>query len=220
VGTELGLRERKKQQTRRRIRDVAFRLFAERGFDSVPVAEVARAAEVAEATLFSYFATKEDLIYGEMEAFDRELLDAVRARPAGTTVVAAFRDVILQPQGALSSPDPEAIPRLATTAKIIGGSAALQAREQRLVDRTTRALTELIADEAHAPADDIRPWVVANALTGVNRAMTNAIHRHAIAGQSAKTITRAVLADGRRAFDLLDRGLAGYARKRDGIGQS
>jgi AcrR family transcriptional regulator len=56
-----GLRERKKRQTRQLIADTARRLFAERSFEDVTVAEVAGAADVAEATVFNYFPTKEDL---------------------------------------------------------------------------------------------------------------------------------------------------------------
>jgi AcrR family transcriptional regulator len=96
-----GLRERKKQQTRQRISAAALELFDERGFDRVPVTEIAQAAEVSEATLFNYFPTKEDLVYGGIEACEQQLLDAVRHRPAGTSVLAAFRDHVLQPRGAL-----------------------------------------------------------------------------------------------------------------------
>ena len=65
-----GLRERKKEQTRRRIAEVALRLFAERGYDAVTVNEIAEAAEVAKVTLFTYFPTKECLV-----------LDGGRGRP-------------------------------------------------------------------------------------------------------------------------------------------
>src|SRR4051794_14275781 len=94
-----GLRERKKEQTRRLIAETARRLFAERGFDAVTVGEVARAADVSEKTVFNYFATKEDLFYSGMEAFEDRLLGAVRDRAPGETVLAAFRRFLLQPQG-------------------------------------------------------------------------------------------------------------------------
>ena len=48
-----GLRERKKQQTRQLIADTARTLFAGRGFEAVTVAEIARAADVSEATVFN-----------------------------------------------------------------------------------------------------------------------------------------------------------------------
>ena len=73
-----GLRERKKQQTREAIAAAAFDLFTERGFDGVTVAEVARRADVSEATVFNHFPTKEDLIYARLEAFETALLEAIR----------------------------------------------------------------------------------------------------------------------------------------------
>jgi AcrR family transcriptional regulator len=213
MASEPGLRERKKQQTRQRIMEAALDLFAQRGFDNVPVAEVARAADVSEATVFNYFAAKEDLVYAGMAAYEETLLDTLRARPAGTTVLAAFRDIMLQPRGALAAGDPAAIARIATTARLIAGSTALQAREQRIFARTTRDLARLLADEAGAPADDIRPWVVANALMGVNRALMDAVRRQALAGRGGRAIARAVVAEARRALDLLEHGLARYALK-------
>src|SRR5262245_35744324 len=114
MGAEPSLRERKKQQTRHRIADAALQLFAERGFDRVPVAEVAHHADVSEATVFNYFSTKEGLIYQGMEEFEGVLLDAIRERPAGTSVLDAFRDFLLRPRAALASGDPGAIARLAT----------------------------------------------------------------------------------------------------------
>src|SRR5215472_15632838 len=99
----MGLRELKKEQTRQHIADTAFRLFTDRGFDRVTVAEIAREAQVAEATVFNYFATKEDLFYWRLEAFGARLTDAVRDRPAGEPALAAFRRALLtQHQGLLA----------------------------------------------------------------------------------------------------------------------
>src|SRR6266511_6280596 len=96
-----GLRERKKQQTRQLIAESARRLFAQRGFEAVTVAEVARAADVSEATVFNYFPTKEDLFYSGLEAFEEELLSAIREREAGESALAAFSRFMLTPRGLL-----------------------------------------------------------------------------------------------------------------------
>jgi AcrR family transcriptional regulator len=204
---EPGLRERKKQQTRQRIVAAAVELFAERGFDHVPVVEVARAADVSEATVFNYFPSKEDLVYEGMEAFEDTLLTAVRDRPVGTSVLAAYREVLLRPGGSLAAGDPAATARIATVARIIADSPTLQARELRSFDRHTAALADLI---------DAGPtsWVVANALVGVNRAMKDAVHQGALAGRDGAQITRDVVARARAAFELLELGLGGYGETR------
>ena len=120
----MGLRERKKAETRRRIAEAAHRLFGERGFQAVTVVEVARAAEVAEATLFNYFPTKEDLFYSGLEAFGARLVAAVRERPDGESALAAFRAELLADAGQLdriAAGDAEALDRARTTARVIAG---------------------------------------------------------------------------------------------------
>src|SRR4029450_10173735 len=98
---ELGLRERKKLQTRQLIAETARRLFAERGFESVTVADVARAADVSEATVFNYFPPRENLFYSGLEAFEEELLTAIRERDSGESVLTAFGRFVLEPRGLL-----------------------------------------------------------------------------------------------------------------------
>lgn len=207
MSTQPGLRERKKQQTRQRIVDAALELFDKRGFDRVPVAEVARLAEVSEATVFNYFPTKEDLVYDGMEAYEETLLDDLRRRPAGMGVIAAFREHVLEPRGALAANDSAMIRRVARAARIIAGSEALQTREQQIVDRTTRSLAEIIAAERRSGANDMRPWVIANALMGVNRAIIWAIQEQAQQERSGRSIARSVLTQGGKAFAVLDHGL-------------
>src|SRR3954465_10421851 len=102
----MSLRERKKAQTRQLIADTARRLFAERGFEAVTVTEVARAADVAPATVFNYFPTKADLFYSGLEAFEEELLSAIRDRPRGESALAAFGRFVTTPRGLLAAKDP------------------------------------------------------------------------------------------------------------------
>src|SRR3954454_3146606 len=86
-----GLRERKKQQTREQIARVAMKLFLKRGFDAVTVAEVADAAGVSEKTVFNYFPAKEDLVFPAGGERFAALLERIRSRPAGASVVQPFR---------------------------------------------------------------------------------------------------------------------------------
>src|SRR4051794_41351793 len=103
-----GLRERKKEQTRQLIAETARRLFGERGFERVTVAEVARAADVSEQTVFNYFPTKEDLFYWRLESFEQELLAAVRERHPRRPGASALQPLLRGPPGALRRPPPEA----------------------------------------------------------------------------------------------------------------
>jgi AcrR family transcriptional regulator len=151
----MGLRELKKEQTRQLIADTAWRLFADRGFDRVTVAEIAREAQVAEATVFNYFPTKEDLFYWRLEAFGTRLADAVSARPAGEPVLAAFRRALMDEGGLLTqveAGDPEALARLRTVNRVIADSPALLAREQQAITRNAAAVAALLAAEAATPA--------------------------------------------------------------------
>ncbi|WP_422935646.1 TetR/AcrR family transcriptional regulator [Sinomonas sp. P47F7] len=204
---QLGLRERKKLETRQRIVDAALNLFDERGFERVPVAEIARAANVSEATVFNYFPSKEDLVYGGMQAYEDQLIAAVASRPEGTSAVVAFREFVLEPRGALATDDGAATSVVARTARIIAGSETLRFREQRIVDQATDALAGLIERDAAAPSSALNAWVTANALMGVNRAMTRLAQRLAAEGRGGAEIGRTVRRQGREAFELLEQGV-------------
>jgi AcrR family transcriptional regulator len=214
---EQGLRERKKERTRRLIADTARRLFAERGFDAVTVAEVAREADVAEKTVFNYFPTKEDLFYSRLEAFEEELLTAIREREPGKSALEAFADFMLEPRGVLAfdaTRDPEATDRLLTITRVITASPALLARERQVFARYTDSLADLLADETGAPPGSVEPAVAATALLGAHRALIDYVRRRTLAGDGAAAIGRGVRAEARKAFALLERGLGDYARKR------
>ena len=96
AATTEGLRERKKRQTREAIAQTAMRLFFARGFDEVTVADVARAADVSEKTVFNYFPAKEDLVLHGGEERRAALIEAIRGRPAGMSVVEPFRAATLE----------------------------------------------------------------------------------------------------------------------------
>jgi AcrR family transcriptional regulator len=210
---ELGLRERKKQQTRQLIAETARRLFSERGFERVTVAEVARHAEVSEQTVFNYFPRKEDLVYWRMKSFEDELLTAIRERDSGESVLAAFGRFVREPRGLLANHDPEACEQLAALTRMITESRALLKREHEILAGYTDSLAALIAEEIGAGAADIEPWVAANAIIGVHQAVITYTRRRIVDGARSPRLAREVAAQAEQGLARLERGLAGYAIK-------
>ena len=102
-----GLRELKKARTRQLIADTAARLFAERGYEHVAVTDVARAAEVAEQTVYNYFPAKEQLVTDREEQIQDRLCDLIRSRPPAVTPAAAIRDFVLESVDAIRGIAPE-----------------------------------------------------------------------------------------------------------------
>jgi AcrR family transcriptional regulator len=89
-----GRRDRKKRQNAERIALTAATLFAERGYGSVAVVDVAEAADVSEQTVYNHFPSKEDLVFDRSGALDTALGEAVRTRHFGTSAAAAIRPVL------------------------------------------------------------------------------------------------------------------------------
>jgi AcrR family transcriptional regulator len=208
-----GLRERKKLQTRRHIAETARQLFSERGFEHVPVAEVARVADVAETTVFNYFPRKEDLVYWQLESFEEELLATIRERDPGEPVLSAYRRFILSQRGLLGQTDPDARAQMEAVAHMIVASPALLARERQIFAGYTDSLAALIAAEQGADPDAVEPRVAANAMMGVHRALVDYARGRVIAGTPPEQAASTVRAEADRAFARLEQGLGEYAAR-------
>jgi AcrR family transcriptional regulator len=202
-----GLRERKKRQTRRLIADTALRLFAERGFEGVTVAEIAREAEVSEKTVFNYFPTKEALVYEDEDRLSGVLLAAVRERLPGESALAAYAASLSANLPPLAGrAERELVARRAR----IAASPALRGREERLFACHCDALAALLADETGTQPTDVEPLAVAGALVAFRRAILQAARANALAGAPRARPT-ALREDLERALAILRDGLASYA---------
>jgi AcrR family transcriptional regulator len=207
---ELGLRERKKHQTRRAITEAAKRLFLERGFDQVSVAEVARVADVSEQTVFNYFPSKEDLVFERMDTFEHELLSAVRERPEGETPLRAFVRFILDRSETAMAGDGRR--RVAELTRLVAASPSLMARERQIVAKYTDALATLLAEETEAGPDDIEPRLAAEAMMAFHRSLIDFARRRARSRKSSADLAAEVRAAGERALEFLERDLPDYAK--------
>jgi AcrR family transcriptional regulator len=85
----LGLRERKKIQTRENIQRVAFKLFDDKGYANTTVEEIAEAAEVSPSTFFRYFPSKELVLMAD--DLDQVTVEALARQPADLPTLQAFR---------------------------------------------------------------------------------------------------------------------------------
>ncbi|TYK43772.1 TetR family transcriptional regulator [Actinomadura decatromicini] len=89
-----GLRERKKQRTRRAIATAALRLFAERGYEETTIADIAAAADVSPRTFFSYFPSKEDVVFAEVDDRLAEVSERLRRTPGESPMDTIRRSVV------------------------------------------------------------------------------------------------------------------------------
>lgn len=144
--------ERGGPETRRRISDVATRMFLDRGFDTVTVADVAREAGVSSVTVFKHFPRKEDLLFDREEDAVEILRSAVRDRSPGVDVLESLRRVafrLLDDRHALSGVKDGSIPFFRTVA----ASPALIARAREIAAELERTLRELLEDDEEFDGD-------------------------------------------------------------------
>jgi AcrR family transcriptional regulator len=201
------LRERKKQQTRRHIADVAARLFVERGFDEVTVDEVAQAAEVSRKTVFNYFPTKEDLVFSGAEDREAEMVQLIRERPPGVSLIEVFREDALRSVHEMVDEDSFPGRSLFGLAK---SSHTLWRRALEIHARQERVIAEQIAAMAGLPDWDPVARTVAHTLLGAKRSVRWECQRRLEAGQTPAEVTVAVGQDVHRIFAVLEQGLAGF----------
>ncbi len=164
----LGLRERKKQQTRDRIAREALQLFAERGYDETTLADIAYAADVAPRTIFAYFDSKEDIVLCKELTFLDTLKRKLDERPPGTTTVDALRDFL----STIEPPDEQAKLRK----QILQDNPSLQMGMHAHLGQLEPMLAESIATDLGAEPDDIRPLLIAASMTAAFTAVRDRFH--------------------------------------------
>ncbi|WP_171168065.1 TetR/AcrR family transcriptional regulator [Streptomyces sp. I05A-00742] len=199
---QLPLRQRKKLLTRQRISDVATRLFFERGFDEVTVAEVAEAAEVSAMTVFNHFPRKEDLFLDRIPEGIALATAAVRDRDPAESPVAALRCLALR---LVDEGHPLAAVGYAPFWRIVYGSPALRARVREGAEELEAALTAAIAACPGGSAPDPQPRMTAALAVAAYRAACAASLRRAFAGEPAEEVVLAHRALVERVFGELER---------------
>jgi AcrR family transcriptional regulator len=79
---------------RERLHAAALEAFAERGFEAVPVAEIAAAAGLTERTFFRYFTDKREVLFHGQESLQEAFVEGIAAAPAGATPFEVIRGAL------------------------------------------------------------------------------------------------------------------------------
>ncbi|MFG2718904.1 TetR/AcrR family transcriptional regulator [Streptomyces sp. NPDC048416] len=204
MGSEMGLRERKRQQTYQSVSDTAVALFLERGFDGVSVAEVAAAAGISKPTLFRYFPAKEDLVLHRFADHEDEAARVVAAgRADGLAALPAlharFREGLERHDPVTGLNDN---PHVLAYHGLLYGTPSLVARLYGYQDRSERALAGELGDGLGAR-------VAAGQIIAVQRILAMENWRRIAAGESAAAGYAQAVEAADQAFGQLSEGLGG-----------
>lgn len=157
-----GLRERGKARRRLAVQTAAFGLFAEQGYRTTTMAQIARRADVAERTVALHFGSKPELALSLVAAWSARLGARLRERPDGVRVLDLVVDSVREVGGEELDDGLRESVRRAFVA-----DPELRALRWARADAQTAGLAAAFAAEAGLPADDVRPRLVAAAVTAV-----------------------------------------------------
>jgi len=152
--------------SRREVTRTALELFAERGFEETTVDDIADALGVSRRTLFRYFASKNDMVWGDFDwvlARLRRCLDATRREEPlhealGRAVVESNRY------------EDDQLPELRIRMRLITGVPALQAHSTLRYAEWRAVIAGFVADRLGCGADELVPQTIAHAALGTSMA--------------------------------------------------
>jgi AcrR family transcriptional regulator len=166
----MGLRERKKLRTRRAIAAAALRLFDERGYEETTISDIAAAAEVSPRTFFSYFPSKDDVVFAEMDERLADMRERLAERPPGEAPMATFRRVAEALLRAIAAEDGE---HGAIQVALIRERPSLQAMALKRLSDAEEGFVTVLRDIAPGLDEITSVTVIGLAFGGLRAAITH-----------------------------------------------
>lgn len=194
---DIGLRERKKLETRRMIRRVTLDLALEHGLENLTVEAIAHRAEIAPRTFFNYFAHKEDALVTDVSSVTTALRRQIAARPADESPLHAIRAAITEHDiFALMNTDRE---RMLARQKLVQQHPVLVSRQLTQHAQMEWALAAAVAERLGCDAgEDLRPALIASVAGSTLR-----VALKTWTANGDEDLTRLLIT----AFDMLEQGL-------------
>ena len=182
------LRETKKIQTRQSIITAAQQLFDQAGYKETTLADIAHDANVSPRTIFSYFASKESILFYEVDQIISELSAALSER-ADKGVITVIREFAAYMQDHDNTSDEVAMQRHC----MIQENDDLKKYTAQIGDQLEEVLLKAFADELKLPADALEPKLAAavmrSALEFIRRSGHDSMGRERARQYLDKTLT-------------------------------
>jgi AcrR family transcriptional regulator len=170
AGSPMTRRERKKLRTRDTIVAEARRLFAERGYDGTTIAEIAEAADVATSTVFTYFATKDQIFFSDFDEMIADCARSVERWSAEGSTIDAIRRWFDERWPDFYDREPEWPAR---RARILLDSPALEGLQRARTAGIEATFVHTFARDFGEGPDGVRSLVAANATLGAIAALAH-----------------------------------------------
>jgi len=152
--------------SRSAVSRTALEMFAERGFEETTVDDIADALGVSRRTLFRYFASKNDMVWGDFDWVLGRLRRCLDATAADEPLHDALRRAAVES----NRYEAEQLPELRIRMRLITGVPALQAHSALRYAEWREVIAEWVAKRLGCEPGDLVPQTVAHAALGTSMA--------------------------------------------------
>lgn len=159
-------RGRPPSTTHAEVERAALALFARNGFDDTTMDDIADALGVGRRTLFRYFPSKNDIVWGDFALVLNRLRGLLDATPASVPIMRALAHAIVES----NRYEPEQLPELRIRMTLITSVPALQAHSMLRYAAWRQVVAEFVAARRGESPDDLVPQTIGHAMLGTSMA--------------------------------------------------
>jgi TetR/AcrR family transcriptional regulator, regulator of mycofactocin system len=159
-------RGRPPSTSRRELRLIALRMFAERGFENTTIEQIAAEAGVSERTFFRYFTNKASVLWTEFETEVETIREALAAVPDDAAMMDAIRGAVV----AANHYHADDVPEMRMRMQLIATVPALSFSAAEHYEAWERAISEFAGRRLGQPADSLYPLTIGRAALAACRA--------------------------------------------------
>lgn len=166
-----GLRERKRRETAKRIKEAGIRLFIEKGYAATTLDDIAAAADISRRTFFYYYKSKDDILLTMQNGTGDIFAAALRDEPPDKRPLEAARDAAIK----VSAPIPT--DELLVLDRLMRSSEAVQARKAVAYVQHEQTVFAVLREKWPEPEREVALRWVAMLSIGAIRLSLDAFNR-------------------------------------------